>query len=91
VNWQQLLNQITPFLTNQLSMYILGALGLSGGIWLFLIKFGIKKVIIPAVKKEAAFLDEKKIEDTNLKEYKDAVQKGDLDEIAKRGADLLND
>jgi hypothetical protein len=96
--WQKFvsaLKAIVPSLIkNFLVKLVMGAVGIGGGIWAWLIgdalEFLWAKEIEPAIEAAAAGADEKKTEDENLKKLADATNKGDLDAMAKAGSDLLN-
>lgn len=90
---QILSNIFTNYIEGHLVLIIMSALGLAGGWWAWVVKFGVDqavKKIEPELKKEAAFQDEKSIEKKNLETYKDAVKKGDLNEISDSANKLLN-
>jgi hypothetical protein len=85
---------IEVLIQNKLAALILGAVGLSGGFWLFFVKLGLGKIwgkIKPEIESGARLEDQKKVD----KELNDQYQKdikGGADEktLIKDELDILN-
>lgn len=73
---------LKTLIENQLTTLILGALGLSGGIWFFVVKFGLTKIwqkVEPEIESAAHLADQKRIDEDLNKKYQDDI-KGGADE-----------
>lgn len=82
------------FIQNQLTSIILGAAGLSGGIWFFIVKFGLTKIwqkVEPEIESAAHLSDQKTIDDKNNDQYqKDMTGGADEKKLIDDESKLIN-
>ena len=83
-------NILDSLIENQLPFLICSLLGLTGGIWLVLVKYGLIHTVEPIVKEGLAYEGEKVTEDKDVAALKQATDKGDLNAIASSATDVLN-
>lgn len=79
---------------NQLATIILGALGLSGGIWLFVVKFGLTKIwqkVEPEIESAAHLADQKKKDEKLNETYQNDIKTGaDEKKLIQDETDMFN-
>lgn len=84
----------SAFIEPHLITWILGLIGLSGGIYVWFAGIALNeiwsKLVSPFLNFSAASIDENNKEASTLQTYEGDVKKGDLNAIAKDGQDLLN-